>query len=199
MALGAMISRNIGVVSWQGRLALSLATAMAAAVLAMVLARLVWAVLAGLLAGAMGAWLVGWFMLGDAMTGPQPAGWQPTPESLAQAVWFVGGFEMTHTFAALAGAGLILGLFLPRATVIAATSAIGVSLVSGTVVLLTFMFAPDFNNWLAGHPGIAISVFFGIFALGVVYQSIKEVRAKRAARAAQADDAPADYRKPPRK
>jgi len=191
MALGGMLTEHIDVTSWQWKLATSLAVAVALAVLAMVLARIVWAVLASMTVGAVAAAVIGLFLLGNALVGPQPEGWEPTTQDFAEAVWAVGSLAMSHAFVGAAVGGFVLALFLPRATVIAVTSLLGASLLANSLALLAATFAPSLLAPLAAHQGVTTGAFFAVVAAGILYQSVKEVRARRSEADAEGDAEPA--------
>lgn len=189
MWLGGMLAGSIGVIQWQWRLALSASVAVALAILAMVLARLVWASLAGLTLGMVAATLVGWYLLGDLSPASQPAGWEPSAEDLAHAAFAVSGLAMSHTFVGTAVGAFVLGLFLPRVTVIGVTAMLGVSLLVVALMLTAGTFDPSLPLTLAAHQGLFSGAFFALLALGILYQSVRELRARRAM-AEKAEPAP---------
>jgi hypothetical protein len=119
--------------------------------------------------------------------------------SLAQSAWAVGSLAITAAGVGAGVAGLILGLFLPRATVIAVTSMLGATLVGGAVLELTGLLAPNLLARMAANQWLTTGIFAGVLLLGILHQSIREVRAKRAeAKSDDDDDAPKDIRKPPK-
>lgn len=195
MGLGAILAERLGLSVWLG----VFSVAVTLTILVIVLARVVWALLAGLWLAVFAAFLTGWLMLGDLTPASQP-GWDPTMESLARSAWAVGSLAMVAAFVGAGVAGLILGLFLPRATVIAVTSMLGASILSNTAVLFTGLWAPNLIARMAANQWLTTGIFAGVLLLGILYQSIREVRAKRAEAQAQADadDAPRDIRKPPK-
>jgi hypothetical protein len=195
MGLGAILAEHLGVGVWLG----VFSAAVTLTILVIVLARVVWALLAGFWLACFAAFLTGLLVLGDLTPASQP-GWNPTAESLARSAWAVGSLAMVAAFVGAGVAGLILGLFLPRATVIAVTSMLGASILSDAVVLLTGIWAPNMLARMAESQWLATGVFAGVLLLGILYQSIREVRAKRAEAKAKADDgdAPKDVRKAPK-
>ena len=133
--------------------------------------------------------LVGVLFLGSAVVTTQPVDPNTTFVTLAGSAYAVGGLAITHTFVAGAVAGLILGLFLPRATVVAVTSFLGANLMLSGIGLAISQVAPQAVAAIALHQGIVSGVFAVLFVLGLLYQSVKEVRAKRAAAGAAAEAA----------
>jgi len=192
MGLGAILADKIQLNTWLG----VLAVAISLTILVIVLARVVWALLAGLWLAGVAAGVAGMLALGSIAVTTQP-GWNPNAQALAQAAWNAGPLAITAAGVGAGVAGLILGLFLPRATVIVVTSMIGASLLSDAVLTLTSMGAPAFLNRMLASPWLLTGISVGILLLGIVYQSIGEVRAKRALASAGQDDAPADIRQPP--
>ena len=192
MGLGAILADKIQLNVWLG----VLAVAISLTILVIVLARVVWALLAGLWLAAVAAGVAGMLSLGAIAAATQP-GWNPTGQALAQAAWGANSLAIVAAGVGAGVAGLILGLFLPRATVIAATSMIGASLLSNAVLTLTSIGAPAFLNRMLANPWLLTGISAGILLLGVIYQSIGEVRAKRALASVGQDDAPADIRQPP--
>jgi hypothetical protein len=197
MGLGAILAEQLGLNAWLWLTVFSVAVTLT--ILVIVLARVVWALLAGLWLAIFAASLTAWLMLGDLTPATQP-GWDPTMGSLAQSAWAVGGLAVVAALAGAGVAGLILGLFLPRATVIAVTSMLGATLVGGAVLKLTGLLAPNLLARMAANQWLTTGIFAGVLLLGILHQSIREVRAKRAEAQAQADgdDAPKDIRKPPK-
>lgn len=193
MGLGAILADQIHLNTWLG----ALTGAITLTILVIVLARVVWALLAGLWLGALAAMIAGILCLGDITPATQP-GWNPTYQSLAQAAWDAGNLAITAAGVGAGVAGLILGLFLPRATVIAVTSMLGASLLFDAVLTLTGLWAPSFLDRMLANPLLTMGIGAGVMLLGVIHQSIGEVRAKRARAAADEDEAPADIRKPPK-
>ncbi len=195
MGLGAILAERLGLNVWLG----VFAVAVTLTILVIVLARVVWALLAGLWLAVFATVLTGWLVLGDLTPATQP-GWNPTMESLARSAWAVGSLQITAAGVGAGVAGLILGLFLPRATVIAVTSMLGASLLSDAALKLTGMAAPGALARMQASPLLTAGIFAGVVLLGILYQSIREVRAKRAEAKAQADadDAPKDIRKAPK-
>lgn len=192
MGLGAILADKIQLNVWLG----VLAVAISLTILVIVLARVVWALLAGLWLAGIAAGVAGALALGAVAATTQP-GWNPNTQALAQAAWNAGSLAIVGAAVGAGVAGLILGLFLPRATVIVVTSMIGASLLSDAVLTLTSMGAPAFLDRMLANPWLLTGIGAGVLLLGVIYQSIGEVRAKRALASAGQDDAPADIRQPP--
>jgi len=195
MGLGAILAERIELSIWLG----ALTGAVTLTILVIVLARVVWALLAGLWLAALAAAIAGVLCLGDITPATQPV-WNTTCQSLAQSAWGAGNLAITAAGVGAGVAGLILGLFLPRATVIAVTSMLGASLLSGAALRLTGLWAPSFLARILASPLLTMGVGAGVLLLGVIYQSIGEVRADRALAAAAAAEAeaPADIRQPPK-
>lgn len=195
MCLGAILADHFELNVWMG----VFSVAVTLTILVIVLARVVWALLAGLWLAVFAAVLAGWLMLGDLSPTSQP-GWNPTLESLARSAWAVGSLQITAAGVGAGVAGLILGLFLPRATVITVTSMLGASILSKAALVLTGMAAPGVPARMQASPLLTTGIFVGVLLMGILYQTIREVRAKRAEAKAQADadDAPKDIRKPPK-
>ena len=196
MGLGAILAERVELNVWLG----VFAVAVTLTILVIVLARVVWALLAGLWLAVFVAAVTGWIMLGDLTPSSQP-GWHPTMESLIRSAWDVGSLQITAAGVGSGVAGLILGLFLPRATVIAVTSMLGATVLGVAVLKLTGMAAPGALADMQANPPLTTGIFAGVLLLGILYQAIHEVRARRAeakAKAdADADDAPKDIRKAP--
>jgi hypothetical protein len=196
MGLGAILADRVELNVWLG----VFAVAVTLTILVIVLARVVWALLAGLWLAVFAAAVTGWFMLGDLTPSAQP-GWNPTMESLIRSAWDVGSLQITAAGVGSGVAGLILGLFLPRATVIAVTSMLGATILGVAALKLTGMAAPGALAGMQANPPLTTGIFAGVLLLGILYQSVREVRAKRAeaeAKAkADADDGPRDIHKPP--
>jgi hypothetical protein len=159
-----------------------LAAVVVLAALMILLARVVWALLAGLWLGGIVACLVTMVMLGAAVgaavgaAGPDPL----RGKALFQSIWASAGMTILCVFAAAALAGFVLCLLLPRATVIAITSLMGASFFARGLGLFALVLAPNLLVALAVEIWIGIGVFLCSLVLGIVYQSIMEVRAKRA-------------------
>jgi hypothetical protein len=194
MGLGAILADRFELNVWLG----VFSVAVTLTILVIVLARVVWALLAGLWLAVFAALLTGWLMLGDLSPASQP-GWNPTVESLIRSAWDMGKVPITAAGVGAGVAGLILGLFLPRATVITVTAMLGASILSDAALKLTGMAAPGALAQMQASPLLTTGIFVGVLLLGILYQSVREVRAKRAeAKArADADDAPKDIRKAP--
>jgi hypothetical protein len=196
MGLGSILADRFDLNAWLWLTVFSVAVTLT--ILVIVLARVVWALLAGLWLAVFAASLTAWLMLGD-LTPATQSGWDPTMGSLAQSAWAVGSLAITAASVGAGVAGLILGLFLPRATVIAVTSMLGATLVGGAVLKLTDLLAPNLLARMAASQWLMTGIFAGVLLLGILHQSIREVRAKRAeAKSDDDDDAPKDIRKPPK-
>jgi len=196
MGLGSILADRFDLNAWLWLTVFSVAVTLT--ILVIVLARVVWALLAGLWLAVFAASLTAWLMLGD-LTPATQSGWDPTMGSLAQSAWAVGSLAITAAGVGAGVAGLILGLFLPRATVIAVTSMLGATLVGGAVLELTGLLAPNLLARMAANQWLTTGIFAGVLLLGILHQSIREVRAKRAeAKSDDDDDAPKDIRKPPK-
>ncbi len=195
MGLGAILAEWLKLNVWLG----VFPTAVTLTIMVIVLARVVWALLAGFWLAIFAAVLTGLLLLGDLSPATQP-GWNPTPIDLARSAWAVNNLALVAAFVGAGVAGLILGLFLPRATVIAVTSMIGASILSDSAVWLTGLWAPNLLARMAESQWLTTSAFVGVLLLGILYQSVREVRAKRAEAQAKADDcdAPRDIHKPPK-
>jgi hypothetical protein len=197
MGLGAILAEQLGLNAWLWLTVFTVAVTLT--ILVIVLARVVWALLAGLWLAVFAAAVTGWFMLGDLTPSAQP-GWNPTMESLIRSAWDVGSLQITAAGVGSGVAGLILGLFLPRATVIAVTSMLGATILGVAVLKLTGMAAPGALADMQANPPLTTGIFAGVLLLGILYQAIREVRAKRAEAKAQAEaaDGPRDIHKPPK-
>jgi len=192
MGLGAILAAKIELNVWLG----VLTGAITLTILVIVLARVVWALLAGLWLAGVAAMFAGILCLGDISAATQQAA-SSTGQPVIHAAWETGSVAITAAGVGAGVAGLILGLFLPRATVIAVTSMIGASLLADSVLSLTGLWAPSFQARMLASPLLMLGIGAGVVLLGVIHQSIGEVRAKRARAAAAEDDGPADIRKPP--
>jgi len=194
MGLGAILAEQIHLNVWLG----VLAVAVSLTILVIVLARVVWALLAGLWLAGFAAGVAGMLCLGGISAATQQAA-EPTGQAIIQAAWQAGSLTITAAGVGAGVAGLILGLFLPRATVIIVTSMIGASLLFDAVLTLAGLGAPAFLDRMLANPLLLLGISVGILILGMIYQSIGEVRAKRALAGAgtDQDDAPADIRQPP--
>ena len=190
LLLGGRFSPQIAVSAWLAQLV----GAVTLGVLALVLARLVWSILAGLHVGAIAVVVVAVWVLGVSVAATQPAV-QADPaaclravEQDARAVWADHALTVNLT-AILAGlSGLVAAFLLPRVTVICMTSLIG------TALLLTaggLAVASWFPALLAGSspssryvPG---GLAGGVLLLGLLFQAVGELRARRRA-SARADE-----------
>jgi len=155
------------------------------AALMILLARVVWALLAGLWLGGIVACLVTTVMLGAAVGAAVGAAGSAGPDpsreaALFRSIWASAGMTILCVFAAAALAGFVLCLLLPRATVIAITSLMGASFFTRGSGLFALVLSPNLLVALAVEIWIGIGVFLCSLVLGIVYQSIMEVRAKRA-------------------
>lgn len=195
MGIGSILAEKLGLSAWLWLTVFSSAAALTVLVIA--LARVVWALLAGLLLGTLVGFTVAWLMLGDLTPASQP-GWNPTPMDLAQSAWAVGGLKIVAAMAGAGAGGLVLGLFLPRTTVIAVTSMLGATVLCGAVAALAGMAAPEAVARMQAYPLLTMGVFAGVLLLGIIHQSVSEVRARRAKAKSDDDDAPKDVRKPPK-
>jgi hypothetical protein len=117
---------------------------------------------------------------------------------LAQSAWAVGGLKIVAAMAGAGAGGLVLGLFLPRTTVIAVTSMLGATVLCGAVAALAGMAAPEAVARMQAYPLLTMGVLAGVLLLGIIHQSVSEVRARRAKAKSDDDDAPKDVRKPPK-
>ena len=197
VTLGAMMADKFGLARWMGILAVTVSLTL----LVMVLARVVWAFVAASWLAGLAASIVVYFLLGQALAGSQPEHWHPSAESLIQAAWARGDVLITASIVASGIAGLLIGIFLPRATVILITSLIGASLAAlGATVLLAVGDSRLLDSLTANQP-LTTGLYAAIVLPGVLYQSVREARDKRAAKAAakEAAGAPPDTRQEPKK
>ncbi len=167
-----------------------LAAAITLGVLALVLARLVWAVLAGAhVAAVTGAVVAVWYLdvqLATTQPAAQPdviAGGRALAEELVRAVWAQHAMAMSTTIILAGLAGLIVAFVLPRATVICMTSLIGASLVSVGAGLAVMVWQPGLLTAPSPSSGyVAGGIGGGLLLVGILFQSVGEVRARRGKR-----------------
>ncbi len=194
MGIGAILAAQVGLNAWLG----VLTGAITLTILVIVLARIVWALQAGVCLAAIAAVIAGALCMGDvSIAAATQPGAGAAGQDVIRAVWEANSVAITAAGVGAGVAGLILGLFLPRATVIVVTSMIGASMLSEAVLVVVSLGAPTLLDRMLARPLLLTGVSAGIMLLGVLYQSIHEVRAKRALAGAGREDEPADIRQPP--
>jgi len=191
LALGGRFGPQIAVSAWLAQLA----SAVTLGVLALVLARLAWSVLAGLHTSVMAVVVVAVWVLGVSLaatqpaTGTGPAEYLRTVQQDARALWANHALAANLT-AILAGlSGAVAAFLLPRATVICMTSVLGAALLLTAGGLIVATWFPDLlADPLASNRTVLAGLIGGVLLLGLLFQMIGEIRARRKA-AARADEA----------
>ena len=194
-SIGLLVAARYGPQIGLGVFVSQLAGAVTGGLLAVVLARLVWAVLAAVHVAAVVSTVVVVWYLGVDLAGLQPAAQgdviargEAFAEQVVRAVWAQHGLTVGITVILAGLAGLVVAFVLPRVTVILMTSLIGTGLLSAAAGLAMVMWLPALLP--APSPAsryVMCGIGGGVLLVGIVFQSVGEVRARRR-KAEQADE-----------
>lgn len=199
LAAGGVYGPRIGLDVFVARLV----AAISFGILGLVLARLVWALLAGLHVAALVAGLMMVFYLQVQLPTSRPASeqefaaWQAATKQAIEAALQEGG-PVVAVAAVLAGLVVaVTGFLLPAATRIVMTALLGAQLLAAAGVWAALLWAPQWAAEIEAEENrpIVLGAVGGVLAVGLLFQTVGEIRARRARREQPAPAEPAG-RKP---